>query len=177
MAPLPTLHWLCPVSRVAVVTKGHDAVPTLGGPLLQHCRHRGRVTVALPWHRCYGVAVALTNNNVAVASPSHCCRAAVVLMQRRLMLGAGARHRCSRPSRRTRCPCSRSRRSRRRRAVVEPLLRPLPPPWSPRCVAVTPSRSRRLRRRFAHAVAQLSLRHCRRRGHMTLSPLHIAMVP
>ena len=109
MALLPTLHWLRPVSRVALVTKGHDAVPALGGPLLRHHRRCGRVMVALPWHRCYGVAVALTINNVAVTSPSHCRRAAVVLMQRQLMLGAGARHQRSRPSRRTRCPCSQSR--------------------------------------------------------------------
>jgi hypothetical protein len=45
MAPLLTSHWLRPVSRVALVTKGHDALPALGGLLLGHRRHRGQVTL------------------------------------------------------------------------------------------------------------------------------------
>ena len=59
------------------------------------------------------------------------------------MLGAGARHQCSRPCRRTRCLCLRSCRSRRRCAIVEPSLRPLLLLRSHfRRVAVTPLRSR-----------------------------------
>ena len=144
MAPLPTSHWRCPVSRVALVAKGLDFVPALGGPLLRHCRHCGRVTVTSPWHRRYGIVIALTINNFAVASPSHCHRAAVVLMQRQPMLGAGARHRRSRPCWPTCCPFSRLR---------------------CHCVVDAPSLSRRFDHRHRHGphVALLSC-HC---GHVT----------
>ena len=68
--------------------------------------------VALLSTRRYGVAVNPTINAVVVASPSHCRCAVMVVMQRQPMLGARARHQRSRPCRRTRCPCSRSRRHR-----------------------------------------------------------------
>jgi hypothetical protein len=167
MAPLHTSHWRRPVSCVALVAKGHDAVPALGGPLLQHRRRCGRVTVTLPWHRRYDIAVALTIIDVAVASPLHCSRAAVVLMQRQPMVGAGAQRPCSRSRRH--CVAvgpSWSRRfdhCRRRGPRVVLLLRrrghvarlAVAPPRC--CVAVAPtpppSRSRRGHRSYGVAVA------------------------
>ena len=160
IALLPVTRWRrCPIALASSSLpccarhEGPDAVSALGGSLLRHRRRRSLVTVALPSHLCYSVTVAVTLNHVAVASPSHCRRAAMVLMQRQLMLGAGARHRRSRPSRRKRS-------------------------WRP-YVAVAPSWGRRFdhcHRPGPHvalltrsrAVAWLLLRHCRLCGHLAL---------
>ena len=87
-APLPQRTGFVQ-SNVALVTNGPDAVSALGGLLLRHRRCRSLVPVTMPSHLCYGVTVALPLNNVAVASPSHCRCAAMVLMQWQLVLGPG----------------------------------------------------------------------------------------
>ena len=103
--------------------------------------------------QCRHSLLRLPLNRVAVALSSHCRCAAMVLMQRQSVLGAGARHR-------------RSRLSRRKRS------------WRP-YVAVAPSWGRRFdhcHRPGPHvalltrsrAVAWLSLRHCRLCGHLAL---------